>query len=63
MDIGDVIISNLIITSYFLIFNEILVDELIVHTMSLFSDSYSSIPGAIISAVYALYMIWLGTNE
>ncbi|MDD4765919.1 MAG: hypothetical protein PHS39_08650 [Atribacterota bacterium] len=63
MDIGDVIISNLIITSYFLIFNEILVDELIVHTMSLFSDSSSSIPGAIISAVYALYMIWLGTNE
>jgi BASS family bile acid:Na+ symporter len=31
--------------------------------MSLFSDSSSSIPGAIVSAVYALYMIWLGTNE
>jgi bile acid:Na+ symporter, BASS family len=28
--------------------------------ISLFNDSSSSIPGAIISAVYAIYMIWLG---
>jgi len=28
--------------------------------ISLFNDSSSSIPGAIISAVYAIYLIWLG---
>jgi bile acid:Na+ symporter, BASS family len=28
--------------------------------ISLFNDSSSSVPGAIISAVYAIYMIWLG---
>jgi BASS family bile acid:Na+ symporter len=28
--------------------------------ISLFNDSSISIPGAIISAVYAIYMIWLG---